>query len=169
MLQRADCEKLTSLKKGVKMTSLTKLNHNSWNTLPTVFAPTLIDRFFNEFNDDWYTVKDTYPYNITQRSDESGEILGTDITFALAGVSKEQVSVKVEDGSLVVSVDKPEKQETEHMTVRYLHRGISTRGMRTKFTLYNVDVDNITSTFKDGLLEISLPTKSKTIKTIKID
>lgn len=151
------------------MTSLSKLDHTGWSSLPTIFAPTLIDRFFNEYNDDWYTVKDTYPYNITQRSNKAGEVLSTNITFALAGVTKDQVNVKVEDGSLVVSVDKPEKTEAEPVTVKYLHRGISTRSMRTKFTLYNVDTDSITSTFKDGLLEISLPTKTKTIKTINID
>lgn len=151
------------------MTTLQKYNHTGWNSLPTIFAPTLIDRFFNEFNDDWYTVKDTYPYNITQRVTKNGDVASTDITFALAGVGRGQVNVQVEDGGLVVSVDKPEKPATDDVEVKYLHRGISARSMKVKFTLYNVDTDKITSVFKDGLLEISLPTKTKTVKTINID
>lgn len=151
------------------MTTLRKLDRTGWSSLPTIFAPTLIDRFLDEFenNEDWYTIKDTYPYNITQERDPEGEILSTDITFALAGVSKENVNVKLEDGALIVLVDKQERVNESNVT--YLHRGISSRGMRTKFNLYNVDVDNITSTFKDGLLEIKLPNRVKTIKQININ
>lgn len=142
---------------------------NRYHTLPSIFAPTLIDRFFNEFNDDWFTVKDTYPYNITQKRDKTGEIISTNITFALAGVSKDNVNVKLEDGSLIVSVEKQERPEDSDAEVVYLHRGISSRSMKTKFNLYNVDVDNITSTFRDGLLEITLPSRIKTVKQININ
>jgi HSP20 family molecular chaperone IbpA len=150
------------------MNTITKYNTN-WSSLPTIFTPTLIDRFFNEYGDDWYAIKDTYPYNITQKRDKSGEILGTNITFALAGVSKEQLSVKIEDGSLTVAVNKVDKAEQEDVEVHYLHRGISNRSMKIKFNLYNVDTDKISSSFRDGMLEIELPTKTKTIKTISID
>lgn len=151
------------------MNAITKLNTPAWGNFPTIFTPNLIDKIFHEFNDDWFTVKDAYPYNITQRTDKTGELVDTNITFALAGVAKDAVNVQIEDGSLIVSVTKAERADDADTVTHYLHRGISSRAMKTRFSLYNVDVDNITSTFRDGLLEIKLPSKTKSVKQINID
>ena len=84
------------------------------------------------------------PYNIKKLDDENYEI-----TLALAGFKKSELSVVVEDGSLVVKGEQ-EKSEDE-----FLHKGIAERNFTRTWALAD-DVKVTGSKLKDGVLTISL-------------
>ena len=90
------------------------------------------------------------PYNIVKHSDTQYTI-----EMALAGYKKEDLTVVVDDGNLIISDEARSSADEEH--VEYLHRGISRKKFTRSFKLAeheHVVVD--TAEFLDGLLYIDL-------------
>lgn len=87
------------------------------------------------------------PYNI--------EALGDDkyrLTLAVAGFSKDEIDVSVEDGNLVIEGRKVKDPEATH---NYIYQGIAERDFTRKFKLMEYVV--ITSaSLTDGMLVIDL-------------
>lgn len=88
----------------------------------------------------------TYPpHNIVKIDDETYQI-----ELAVAGLKEEDIDVKVEDSTLSIVYDKPQKDERE-----YTHKGISTRRFRKEFTLSEyVVVDS--ANMENGILAVTL-------------
>ena len=84
------------------------------------------------------------PYNIKKLDDENYEI-----TLALAGFKKSELSVVVEDGNLVVKGEQ-EKSEDE-----FLHKGIAERNFTRTWALAD-EVKVSGSKLEDGVLTISM-------------
>ena len=84
------------------------------------------------------------PYNIKKLDSENYEI-----QIALAGFSKSELDISVEDGNLVVS-GQQEKSDDE-----FLHKGIAERNFKRTWALAD-DVKVTGSKLKDGVLTISL-------------
>ena len=84
------------------------------------------------------------PYNIKKLDDENYEI-----TLALAGFKKSELSVVVEGGNLVVKGEQ-EKSEDE-----FLHKGIAERNFTRTWALAD-EVKVSGSKLEDGVLTISL-------------
>ena len=84
------------------------------------------------------------PYNIKKLDAENYEI-----QIALAGFSKSELDITVEDGNLVVKGEQ-EKSEDE-----FLHKGIAERNFTRTWALAD-DVKVTGSNLKDGVLSISL-------------
>ena len=84
------------------------------------------------------------PYNIKKLDAENYEI-----QIALAGFSKSELDITVEDGNLVVKGEQ-EKSEDE-----FLHKGIAERNFTRTWALAD-DVKVTGSKLKDGVLTISL-------------
>ena len=84
------------------------------------------------------------PYNIKKLDAENYEI-----QIALAGFSKSELDIVVEDGNLVVKGEQ-EKSEDE-----FLHKGIAERNFTRTWALAD-DVKVTGSKLKDGVLTISL-------------
>ena len=84
------------------------------------------------------------PYNIKKIDDENYEI-----QIALAGFSKSELDIVVEDGNLVVKGEQ-DKSEDE-----FLHKGIAERNFTRTWALAD-DVKVKGSKLKDGVLSISL-------------
>lgn len=85
------------------------------------------------------------PYNII-RDDECT----FRITLAIAGYSKEQISVTLENGKLTVIGSNEEKPEVD-----YIYKGIAERNFTRVFTLADtIEVQKVT--LQNGILEIVL-------------
>lgn len=87
------------------------------------------------------------PYNI--------ELLAEDkyrITMAIAGFSKEQISIEVEENTLAIIGQKSDKEETER---KFLHKGISERNFERRFQLGD-HVKVLTADMENGLLHVDL-------------
>ena len=85
------------------------------------------------------------PYNIYNGSDSR-----TILEVALAGFSKEELSVETERNVLTISANKSSKEEK-----KYSHKGISHKNFSRNWQLAD-DVEVESVDFKDGLLTITL-------------
>lgn len=86
------------------------------------------------------------PYNIERIADNSYRI-----TMAVAGFTRDEITVEVKETTLTVKGEKkPEETKRE-----FLHRGIAQRGFDRRFQL--ADYVEVTSAdLKDGLLHVDL-------------
>jgi molecular chaperone IbpA len=93
-----------------------------------------------------YQPENNYPpYNILRTGENSYRI-----SLAVAGFKPDQISVTVQQNTLVVTGR--EHQKTDH---DYVHRGIAARDFERRFSLADfVEVKD--ATFEDGLLQIDL-------------
>lgn len=85
------------------------------------------------------------PYNILKVDDDNYVI-----EVALAGFNQTEIDVVTEDGVLTIEGKKETDQET-----KYLHKGISARHFRRKFTLSDTIVVR-GADFENGILTVSL-------------
>jgi len=84
----------------------------------------------------------------------------------LPGVSKDDIDVKVENGTLVLRGEKKQVSEKESDTVHRIERFYGT--FTRSFTLpSNLDTDKIEARYKDGVLELLIP-KAEEAKPRKI-
>jgi molecular chaperone IbpA len=100
------------------------------------------------------------PYNLVKIDDDNYQL-----SLALAGFSKDEVNVSVENGSLIVKGEKKEEYSNQ-----ILHKGIATRKFTRTFALGEyMEVDR--AEMADGILNIfverNIPEEKKP-KTIKI-
>ena len=132
---------------------MVRLSTTNWNNFVSAFPQVesrLIgfDRVFDAVNR-LHTIEGGQsnsfpPYNIKKLDDENYEI-----TLALAGFKKSELSVVVEDGNLVVKGEQ-EKSEDE-----FLHKGIAERNFTRTWALAD-EVKVSGSKLADGVLTISL-------------
>lgn len=102
------------------------------------------------------------PYNIEQLPAGSGEALR--ITLAVAGFSRGELSVTVEENQLVIRGRQGEEDERT-----YLHRGIAARQFQRAFVLADgIEVKG--AHLENGLLKVDLekPEPEKTVRVIEI-
>ena len=91
----------------------------------------------------------TYPpYNIEKTGDDSYRL-----TMAVAGFSRDEIDITVQQNSLVIS-GKAQKDEEEAQG-RYLHRGIARRAFERRFSLADhIKVNG--ASLDNGLLHVDL-------------
>ena len=100
------------------------------------------------------------PYNIEQTSENSYRI-----TLAVAGFAEHDLSITVEDSSLVIRGRQSDDSEGRV----FLHRGIASRQFQRSFVLADgVDVGE--ATMENGLLHVDLTraVPERIVQTIKI-
>ena len=85
------------------------------------------------------------PYSIRKLND-----VNYYIEIALAGFSKDDINVSIEDSKLVVSGDKKEED-----TSNYIHKGISYKKFRREFVLPDT-MEIVTAKMENGMLIIDL-------------
>jgi molecular chaperone IbpA len=109
------------------------------------------ERFFDDVEkllaSDVAKVSSSFPPHNIIKLDESRYV----VELAIAGFSKDEIDITVEDGSLVVKGERKEK-DTE---VTYLHRGIGTRSFTKTLTVADT-IEVKGAEFKDGILRIGL-------------
>tara|TARA_R100000479_G_C6256068_1_gene154161 strand:- start:140 stop:559 length:420 start_codon:yes stop_codon:yes gene_type:complete len=105
------------------------------------------ERLLNEGVRIWNNVSRTYPpHNLIKKS--SDEYV---ITVAVAGFSKEDLSVRSEEGTLTIESKKSDSETKDE----YVYKGIANRSFKKEFLLAeNVFVKDVK--LKDGMLEIFL-------------
>jgi molecular chaperone IbpA len=123
------------------------------------------DPFFNTFSTIAKVQNTTNypPYNQIKLNDK--EYI---LSFALAGFSKDDVSISLDNRTLTIKGDRKEVELPEG--AEYLHRGIAARKFTDIFTLPEF-VEVIGAEFKDGMLNVKLEKQipeDKLPKTIEI-
>mgnify|MGYP006225623513 FL=1 len=116
----------------------------------TVGFDNMFDHFESMFDGDVFSVPTVNfpPYNIVKTGDFT-----YDVELALAGYSKEDITVDYADNLLTVkSIKKSDESKDEDGV---LHRGIAKRYFSKAFTIAD-DVEVNGAELKDGLLKISM-------------
>ena len=132
---------------------MVRVNTTNWNDFVSAFPQIesrLIgfDRVFDAVQRVNTTEANFPPYNLKKIDDENYEI-----QIALAGFSKSELDITVEDGNLIVKGEQAETSKTE-----YLHKGIAERNFTRTWSLAD-SVKVSGSELKDGVLTINLVNK----------
>ena len=104
------------------------------------------------------------PYNIERIARQNGQPERLRITLAVAGFTRDQLDVTVEESQLVIRGR--QQDDKEH---HYLHRGIAARQFQRTFVLAD-GMEVLGADLKNGLLSIDLarPEPERIVKTISI-
>ena len=104
------------------------------------------------------------PYNIERIARQDGQPERLRITLAVAGFTRDQLDVTVEESQLIIRGRQQDQQEHQ-----YLHRGIAARQFQRTFVLAD-GMEVLSADLKNGLLLIDLvrPEPQRFIKTINI-
>ncbi len=99
------------------------------------------------------------PYNIEQIGED-----GLRITLAVAGFSRDDLAIQLEDNQLVIRG----KQQDDQTRI-YLHRGIAARQFQRSFVLVD-GIEVVGADLDNGLLHIDLkrPMPESRVRTIEI-
>jgi len=104
------------------------------------------------------------PYNIERIARENGDPERLRITLAVAGFTRDQLDVTVEESQLVIR-----GRQHDDKAKQYLHRGIAARQFQRTFVLADgMEVSG--ADLKNGLLSIDLvrPQPERIVKSISI-
>jgi molecular chaperone IbpA len=148
---------------GCEFNSLKRSKKMNYNTMHTWGSnPYLIgwEKVFSRFEESVKNVETAFPpYNL-RKIDEDKFV----IELAVAGFSKNDISVTEQDGNLIVKGEKPDTEES------YLHKGIAGRKFTKTFSLAE-HMEVTGADIKDGILYIgvrrNIP-EHKLPKTIEI-
>jgi len=104
------------------------------------------------------------PYNIERLAADQDGPERLRITLAVAGFTREQLEVTLEENQLVIR-----GKQHDDKSRQYLHRGIASRQFQRTFVLAD-GMDVLSADLKNGLLSIDLarPEPQRTAKTINI-
>ena len=132
----------------------------------TIGFDNVFDHFERMFDDDFRTlsVPNFPPYNIVKTGTNT-----YDVELALAGYSKKDIDVSLEEGVLTIkSIKDAEDKDEDNDGI--LHKGIAKRFFSKSFTIAD-DVEVKGAELKDGLLKVSLERivpESKKPRTIEV-
>jgi molecular chaperone IbpA len=107
------------------------------------------DRIFDDFEHRFASqISNNYPpYNVVRYDEDN-----YGIELAVAGFSKDEITVQLDQNQLVVN---GEHIGTEQTGIEYLHRSLAARNFTRAFALAEfIEVDGVT--IKDGVLKIKL-------------
>ncbi len=106
------------------------------------------------------------PYNIERLSRDQGEPERLRITLAVAGFTRDQLDVTIEENQLVIRG----RQNDDEKARDYIHRGIAARHFQRTFVLAE-GMEVRGADLRNGLLSIDLarPEPERIVKTIAIN
>jgi len=154
------------------MTTLTTLTPGHFSStervyrqLPALFNDSWLESAFDKIDRAFDVPGAVYPYNVITTHNQNNEPEKYIIEVALAGIGKENIDVKVRDGKLCINVNKEEAEKD----VSYVKKGISQRAGQMSFRLNeNINIKEITSNYKDGLLRVTVPVIQPEVADIDI-
>ena len=128
------------------MAYLSKVNPRRRNA----FFPVHFNAFFNEIAKANTFVNQNPAVNVAE------EDLAYRLEVAVPGLRKEDIDLKIEDETLIISASKEEK--TEESKVNYTRREFNFNNFERRFELNeSIDIENIKADFSEGILSIFLP------------
>ena len=104
------------------------------------------------------------PYNIERRARDAQKPDRLRITLAVAGFTRDQLEVTIEENQLVIR-----GRQQDDKSRQYLHRGIAARQFQRTFVLAE-GMEVLGADLKNGLLEIDLarPEPERLVKKVSI-
>ena len=135
--------------------------------LPAIFNDNWFNSLFGDIEKAFEIPNAVYPYNVRAKTNDESEATAYIVEVALAGVGRNNIDIKVKDGHLKINVNKEEGEEEKNTS--YVRKGISKRKGCLSFALSEkTDAKNITSSYTDGLLQVTVPVKQPEVYNIDI-
>lgn len=130
----------------------------SYTTIATSNAPSALKEFAEVFNSGaGATVPNAFHVDVRDVGDKY--ILEAE----LAGVKRENISLRYKENQLIISVRQELAREREKAT-KYLYQERYKGNMVRSFHLENIDETRAVATFKDGILLVTIPKRKDTDK-----
>jgi HSP20 family molecular chaperone IbpA len=153
--------------RALKQQSRFERTLETMSRVPTLSSPFLLG--FDEIErvlDRVVKGADGYPpYNIERCDRADGQPERLRITLAVAGFTRDQLDVTIEENQLVIR-----GRQQDDKARQYIHRGIAARHFQRTFVLAE-GMQVLGADLKNGLLSIDLarPEPERTVKTIAIN
>ncbi|QNL23273.1 Hsp20/alpha crystallin family protein [Hyphobacterium sp. CCMP332] len=141
-----------------------------YNPSKRSYFPGFSNLFDDFFNDELYSNRmvGTMPSVNVKETEDTFHV-----ELAAPGMSKNDFKVEADNNQLTISSEKESNNEEKDENGKYTMREFNYQSFRRSFTLpESANADKIAATYKDGVLNISIPkkeeAKQKPIRTIKI-
>ncbi|MDR1531691.1 MAG: Hsp20/alpha crystallin family protein [Clostridiales bacterium] len=146
------------------MAGLIPFNKKSSNALSTGIDD-FYSMFDNFFNDGFWSRRDLRgdTFKVDVEETENAYIIEAEIP----GVSKNEISLDLEDGRLTITISHDESKKEEKRN--YIHRERRYTSMRRSIYLADAKQEEVSAKLEDGLLKISVPKKVREVSSCKIN
>ena len=139
--------------------------------LPSIFGENLFDEFFNDFRDfDREFERMNRETNRALYGRKARNLMKTDVRETddgyeldvdLPGFKKDEVDVKLSDGYLTISAAKGLDKDEKDKKGNYIRRERYSGAMQRSFYVGELEPDQVSAKYEDGILKISLPKQAK--------
>lgn len=120
------------------------------------------------FNDNW--LSGGHPFSDSFKIDVRENERAYTVDAEMPGVKKEEISLSLHGGQLVIDVTRDEKTQGEERDTQYIHQERRYASMTRSIYLAGAVNDGVTASLHDGVLQIIVPKaeKSRTHQYIEI-
>ena len=134
--------------------------------LPSIFGENLFDEFF----DDYFTRHPAWNGRDPLYGKRAKNLMKTDVRetedtyevdIDLPGFKKDEITVDLKDGCLTVSAAKGLDKDEEDRKGRYIRQERYAGACSRSFYVGDVEPDQVTAKYEDGILRISMPKEAK--------
>ena len=134
--------------------------------LPSIFGENLFDEFF----DDYFTGHPAWNSRDPLYGKRAKNLMKTDVRetedtyevdIDLPGFKKDEITVDLKDGCLTVSAAKGLDKDEEDKKGRYIRQERYAGACSRSFYVGDVEPDQVTAKYEDGILRISMPKEAK--------
>ena len=129
--------------------------------MPSLFTENLFDDFFDEMDKDFFGKKNPL-YGKHGRNMMKTDVRETDNTYEvdidLPGFKKDEITMKLENGTLTVSAAKGLDKDEENKEKKYVRRERYAGSMSRSFYVgKHVTVEDVHPKYENGILSFSVP------------
>lgn len=134
----------------------------------TPFARRTYDLFdaFHDFENDFFGDKESS----VMKSCKTDIIEQNDkyvVEAELPGFKKEDIKLDINNKYLTITAEHSDKKDKEDKDNKYIYRERSYSSFKRTFNIVNINTDDITAEYKDGILVLELPKKAETAPVSK--
>ena len=131
--------------------------------MPMTRSQRSMNSFWNDFEKSFFGAYDRSMSEFkTDIIDNGGSYL---LQAELPGYSKEEISLKLDDNYLTIKAEK--KEENEEKKENFVRRERRYGSYSRSFDITGIDAENITASYNNGVLDVTLPKVVETKKEPK--
>ena len=134
--------------------------------LPSIFGENLFDEFFDDYFTGHPACNGRDPlYGKRAKNLMNTDVRETEDTYEvdidLPGFKRDEITVDLKDGCLTVSAAKGLDKDEEDRKGRYIRQERYAGACSRSFYVGDVEPDQVTAKYEDGILRISMPKEAK--------
>lgn len=116
-------------------------------------------RELEEMSRSFWSSSDLTAFRTDIRKEDENYILEAE----LPGFKKEDISIDIDKDCLTISAERKSEEEEENKESNFVRRERYYGSFRRSFNLKGIDAENITASYTDGILTLTMPEKTPEI------